>query len=105
MQFERLAREVFVQPLVAVDAGDRIRPHRFDIVEIVQHGGMAFDRLQQIGEAAEHMGANRLALIRARHPNDLVGGNAEMVRPEPHQPLDKADLGAGSGIEARLRLV
>ena len=28
-----------------------------------------------------------------------------MVRPEPHQPLDKADIGGGRGIEARFGLV
>ena len=66
---------------------------------------MAFDRLQQIGEAAEHMRTDRLALIGAGHADDLVGGNAEMVRPEPHQPLDKADIGIGGGVEARFGLV
>ena len=28
-----------------------------------------------------------------------------MVRPEPDQPLDKADIGSGGGVEARLGLV
>ena len=32
---------------------------------------------------------------------NLVGGNAEMVRPEPHQPLDKADIGAAVAASKR----
>ena len=31
----------------------------------------------------------------------LSAGYAEMIRPEPHQPLDEADLGAERRIEAR----
>ena len=66
---------------------------------------MAFNRLQQIGKAAEHMGTDRFPLIRPGHCNNLVGGNAEMIRPEPNQPLDKADLGIGGGVESRFCLV
>ena len=66
---------------------------------------MAFDREQHVAEAAEHMRADRLALVAAGHRLNLVGRDAEMVRPEPHQPLGKADLGADRGVDARLRLV
>ena len=54
---------------------------------------MALDREQHVAEAAEHMRADRLALERAgdRPHAGLVGRHAEMVRPEPDQPLDEAD--------------
>ncbi len=53
------------------------------------------------------MGADRLALVGAadRAHMALVGRDAEMVRPEPDQPLDEADLGGERGIDARLGLV
>ena len=68
---------------------------------------MALDRQQHVGEAAEHMRrgsprARSAPAIGARH---LVGGDAEMVRPEPDQPLDEADLGRERGVDARLGLV
>ena len=65
---------------------------------------MALDREQHVAEAAEHMGADRLALERAgdRPHLRLVGGDAEMVRPEPDEPLDKSDLGRERGVEPRL---
>ncbi|MGB6445963.1 MAG: hypothetical protein WBF47_12405 [Xanthobacteraceae bacterium] len=99
VEFERLARQIFVEALVAVDAGNRIRAHRLNIVEIEQHRRMAFDRKQQVGEAAKHMRADRLTFEGAGHADDLVGGDAKVVRPEPHQPLDKADIGRGRGTE------
>ncbi len=94
VQFENFAGEIFVQSLVAIDAGDGVGAHRLDVVEIEQHRRMAFGGQQKIGEAAEHMRADRLALIGAGHGNDLVGGDTKMVRPEPHQPFDKADIGS-----------
>ena len=65
MQFEDFAGEIFVQTFVAVDAVDRIRSHRFDVVEIDEHRRMTFDRREQIGEAAEHMRPDRFAFVRA----------------------------------------
>ena len=91
-------------PLSRLMPAIEFRAHGFDVVEIEQHRRMAFDRSQQIGEAAEHMRADRLALIGAGHAHDFVGGNAEMVRPEPDQPFDKADIGIGRGVEAQLSL-
>src|SRR5262245_60710948 len=44
VQLQNFASKVFVQALVAVDAGDRIRAHGFQVIEIKQHGRMAFDR-------------------------------------------------------------
>ncbi len=62
---------------------------------------MAFDRQQHVGKAAEHMRPDRFALVSARHRQNLVGRNAEMVRPEPDQPLDKAELSFERGVEPR----
>src|SRR5260370_33771256 len=68
---------------------------------------MALDREQHVGEAAQQMRANRLALIGAaqRAHAALVGGDAEMVRPEPHQPLDQTELGAERGVDEGFRLL
>ena len=66
---------------------------------------MAFNRLQYVGEAAEHVRADRLALIGAGLRNNLVGGNAEMVRPEPHQSFDITDVGADGDVVAHLGFV
>ena len=67
---------------------------------------MAFDREQHVAEAAERMGADRFALVGAANLAHvaLVGRHAEMVRPEPHQPLPEADLGAERRVDARLGL-
>ena len=105
VQFEDLAGEILVQPLVAVDAVGRIGAHRLDVVQIEQHAGMALDRQQQIGKAAEHVGPDRFPLERAGHLHDLVRRDAEMVRPEPHQPLDEADIGTQRRVEARFGFV
>jgi len=59
---------------------------------------MAFGGLQQLDEAPEHVGADRLALVAARH-HGVVGTDAEMVRPEPHQTFGEADLDPGGGVE------
>src|SRR5262249_24127012 len=65
VQFENLAGEVLVQTLVTIDAGDRIRAHRFRVIEVGQHGRMAFDRGQHVSKGAEDVRAYRLALIGA----------------------------------------
>ena len=79
-------------------------PIESGLVEIEQHGRMALGGQQQIGEAAEHVRTDGLALIGAGHAPDLVGRDAEMIGPEPNQPLDKSDLGAERGLDANLRL-
>jgi hypothetical protein len=45
------------------------------------------------------MGPDRLALISAGH-HGRADADAEMIRPEPDQPLHKTDLGADGGIDA-----
>ena len=65
---------------------------------------MALGCLQQIRETTKHMRANSFALIGAHHGGVFSGRNAEVVGPEPHQPLDQADLGARSGVKTRFGL-
>src|SRR5262249_38638047 len=62
---------------------------------------------QHVAETAEHMRADRLALVGAADLTHvaLVRRHTEMVRPEPHQSLDEADLGAERGGEPRFGLV
>lgn len=105
MQLQDLAREVFVQTAGAVDARGRIRAHRGELVEIEQHRRMALGRQHHVDELTEHVRTDRLALIGARHALDLVGGDAKVIGPEPHQPLDEADLGAERGFDAELRFL
>ena len=106
MQFEDFPREVFVEAFVLIAPGDRVRTDRACIVEIDEHRRVALDRDEHFGKAAEHVRTDRLALVRAaqRPHRPLVGRDAEMVGPEPHQPLDKAEVGAKRGVDARLRL-
>ena len=108
MQFENFAGEIFVETRIAVSPHDRARSDRADIVEIAQHRRMRLDRDQHVGKPAQDVRADRLAFERAgkrAHERALVGGNAEMVRPEPHQPLDEADLGAEGGVDPGARLI
>lgn len=79
VQLECFTRQIFVEAFVAIDTGDRIRAHRLHIVEIEQHRGVAFDRLQKVGEPAEHVRPNGLAFIGTDHCRIFVGGDAEMV--------------------------
>src|SRR5204863_8142469 len=59
---------------------------------------MAFGSQQHVAEPPEHMWADRFALIGAGH-DGLFLVDAEMVRPEPHQPLDKADFGLEGRVD------
>ncbi len=107
MQLEDFAREILVETALLPLAGDRVRADRARIVEIDQHRRMGLDRQQHVGEAAEHVRADRLALVGAadRTHAALVGGDAEMIRPEPDEPFGEADVGAERGMNARLGLV
>src|SRR5262249_8619727 len=105
VQFENLAGEVLVQTLVTIDAGDRIRAHRFRVIEVVQHGRMAFDRGQHVSKGAEDVRAYRLALIGTGHRKDLVGRHTEVVRPKPNKTLDEADVRGDGGFDAAIGLV
>ena len=94
MQLEGLARQVLVQAAVVGVAGERIGTDRLRIVEEVEHRRMLLDGAQHVGETAEHMRTDRLALERAGGgaANAALGDrDAEVVRPERGQPLDIAD--------------
>src|SRR5262245_61312946 len=89
VQLQDFTSKVFLYVLVAVDAGDRIRAHGFQVIEINQHGRMAFDRGQHVGEAAKDVRAYRLALIGTGHRKDLVGRNTEVIRPKPNRSEER----------------
>jgi hypothetical protein len=100
MQLQDLTRQILIEAAVAIDAGDRSRTDRGSVVEIEQHRGVALGRQQHVGKAAEHVWADRLALIGAGH-HRRIEADAEMVRPEPHQPLDQSDFGVERGVKTR----
>ena len=58
---------------------------------------------QKVDELAEHVRADRLALVSAGL-HGVVGVDAEMVRPKPYHALDKADLGPYGAVVVGLRL-
>src|ERR1043166_9964809 len=60
---------------------------------------------QHVGEASEDVRPYRLAFVPGRHVVDSVGRDAEVVRPEPHQTFDKADVSLEPGVEPRLDLL
>jgi len=64
---------------------------------------MAVGSTKQVDEMAQNMGAERLAFVAAGHDRS-VEADAEMVRPEPDEPLDKPDFGVTRGIDPRLGL-
>ncbi len=106
MQFQDFAGKVFVQSAVAVFPGARIRAQRLLVVEKEQHRRMLLDRLQHVAETPEHVRPDRLALERAGpHPRRpaLVGGDAEMIGPEHHQPLGKSAIGHDGPLQPRQR--
>ena len=110
MQFEDLAREVFVEARIAAASRRgaarerRGGSRRLGVVEIEQHRRMALDRKQQVLEAPEHLRADRFALIGARDPehDGLVDRHREVVRPEVHEPLDEGAFAHYGRAEARL---
>src|SRR5262245_45803717 len=67
---------------------------------------MRFDRHEHVAESSKHMRANGFPLIGAadRAYAALVGGDTEMIGPEPDQPLNESDFRAPCGMDARLGL-
>ena len=107
VQFEDLAREVLVEaraallwPAIELGPIDCALSRKFSIA------GMLLDRAQHVGEAAEHVRADRLALERAgggAADAALGDRDAEMIRPERDQPFDEADRRRTGLLEPRLR--
>jgi hypothetical protein len=92
---------------VTVLPGAGVRTERLLIVEKEQHRRMLLDRLQHVGKAPKHVRPDRLALERAGpHPRQpaLVGGDAEMIGPEHHQPFGETAIGHDTALQSRQRL-
>src|SRR6476659_3069850 len=66
---------------------------------------MGLDRGYYVDEAAQDVRSDRLALIGAGHRYDLIGRNAEAIRPKPNETLDEADVGGDGGLDADFALV
>jgi hypothetical protein len=68
---------------------------------------MRLDCQQHFGESAENVSTDRFALIGTANRPDapLVGRHAEMIRPEPDQPLHETIFCAKRGLDTRLGLV
>jgi hypothetical protein len=106
VQLHDLAREILVQPGAAPGLPHRertVRADRHRLVEIQQHRRMPLDRVQHVGERAEHMRADRLELHRPgeRHHLELLGRDREMIRPEMHEALDERCLAGERGHRPR----
>src|SRR6202030_4879574 len=99
-----LAREVLVKAAVAINARNGVRADRLRVVEIEQHGRVAFDGLQHVDKAPEDVRADRLALVAAGF-HRRIGIDAEMVGPEPYQPLDETNLSTNRGLEPSFCLI
>src|SRR6185312_2205261 len=102
MQLHRLARQILVDPGLAIRVAPRnpprragVRSHRHLVVEIEQHCRMPFRREQHVVEVAEHVGPDRFPLVAAREcgHDTLVGGDGEVIRPEMCQALDEGPVG------------
>jgi hypothetical protein len=107
VQFEDFARQILVQAAFAILPGFRIGPDGLRIVEEIEHAGMLFDRSQHVGETAGDIGADGFAFedAGAGAPDIALGDrDAEMIRPEGDQALDKADRRHTGAGEARRRL-
>ena len=82
----------------------RVGADRLLIVEKVQHRGVLLDRAQHVGETAERMRPDRLALERAGDAAaDVALGDrdAKVVGPESDQPLDEADRRRAGPLQPR----
>ncbi len=94
VQFHDLARQVLVQPALAIAVGRRVRADRLRIVEIFQHARMRLDGVDQVVELAEGMRPDGLAFIGAGGDLAqlaLARRKGEVVHPEHRHALVEAD--------------
>ena len=106
VQLEDFASEILVEAAAGALAGHRIGTDRLRVVEIEQHRRMALDRKQHVGEAAEHVRPDRLALERTGKAADegAARRHREVVAPELHEPLDIGPLARSGGAQPCLDL-
>src|SRR5688572_3508090 len=101
VQLEQLAGVVLVEAALLAAAGPgaralRARSDRLEVVEIHEHRGMLRRRQHHVGKTAEHVRANRLALVAAGERRDENLGahrHAEVIRPERDEALDERTFG------------
>ena len=104
MQLQDFARQVLVEAAIAIAPGARVRADGHLVVEIDQHRRMHLDRAQHVGETAQHMRADRLALERpGEHAQRvaLARRDGEMIGPEHHEPLEQPVVRCRETAEAR----
>ena len=112
VKFEDFAREVLVDAARQSDGitapaaallNYRIGSNRLHLVEIEQHGRMQHRRLEQIGKLAQHIRPNGAEFVIANLVlrTGLARRDAEMVRPEVHQPLYERCVALNRDIHAR----
>ena len=111
VQFEKFAREIFVQPPPLPLPGRAVGPHRPALVEVVEHHRMGGSRAQHVGKAAGQVRPDRFFDIR-RHQMPAKGvarAHGEMIGPEERQPFAKAvgrhDPARERGVEMHRALV
>ena len=107
VQLQDFAREIFVQSPPAVEAGLAVGADRLRVVEIDQHGRMLLDGDQHVGETAQHVRADRLALVGTGHAahGALVGRDAKVIGPEHHEPFEEGSVRGRGMVEARESLL
>src|SRR5690606_16292982 len=103
VQLEQFAGIVLVQPasralaLRPEPCRGRTRPDGQEVVEVEEHRGMPRRGEDHVLEAAQHVAPDHIALVAARqhHHRELrLPRNAQVVRPERHQPFDERALAA-----------
>ena len=102
MQFEYFARQVLVEPTLALLPSFGVRSERLGVVSKAWRD--ASRPQQHVGETPEHVWPDRFALEAActgAYDGPLQGGYAKMVRPEIHEPLGETGLGLRDAFEAR----
>ena len=99
MQFQNLARQIFVQPIgpALLRGAATVGTIRAVLIQIVQHQGPGRGGDQQILEAPGHMRADRFLDIGRCGPaqHARLALRREVIGPEPHQPLAQRVLGPG----------
>jgi len=112
VQLHQLARVVFVQAslravvsLADARAGRRW-PDRLKVVEVRKHRGMFRRCEHHVFEPSKHIRTDDVALVRSgerRDENLRAGRDAQVIRPEGHESLDKGAIAGDARLECSSR--